>query len=65
MKVLAPFLEILKRDSRKGANTFTKHYDKHIIIKRDLVDYDVVTPIVSKFKDDQWDIQYIWFGPSI
>ena len=64
-QVGTPYAEILKRDSRKGANTFTKHYDKHIIIKRDLVDYDVVTPIVSKFKDDQWDIQYIWFGPSI
>ena len=64
-QVGTPYAEILKRDSRKGANTFTKHYDKHIIIKRDFVDYDVVTPIVSKFKDDQWDIQYIWFGPSV
>ena len=47
-----PYTEILKRDSWKGANTFTKHYDKHIINKGDLVDFDFVTPIVSKFKDD-------------
>ena len=38
----------------KGANTFTKHYDKHIINKGDLLtrDFDFVTPIASKFKDD-------------
>ena len=47
-----PYTEILKRGSWKGANTFTKHYDKHIINKGDLVDFDFVTPIVSKFKDD-------------
>ena len=47
-----PCTEILKRGSWKGANTFTKHYDKHIINKGDLVDFDFVTPIVSKFKDD-------------
>ena len=46
--------EILKRGSWKGANTFTKHYDKHIINKGDLLtrDFDFVTPIASKFKDD-------------
>ena len=47
-----PYTEILKRGSWKGANTFTKHYDKHIINKGDLVDFDFVTPIVSIFKDD-------------
>ena len=47
-----PYREILKRGSWKGANTFTKHYDKHIINKGGLVDFDFVTPIVSKFKDD-------------
>ena len=51
-KVVIPYTEILKRGSWKGANTFTKHYDKHIINKGDLVDFDFVTPIVSKFKDD-------------
>ena len=45
-----PFAETLKRGSWKGANTFTKHYD--IINKRDHVDFDFVTPIGSKFKDD-------------
>ena len=43
-----PYTEV----PRKVANTFTKHYDKHIINKGDLVDFDFVTPIVSKFKDD-------------
>ena len=47
-----PYTEILKRGSWKGANTFTKHYDKHIINKADLVDFDFVTPTVSKFKGD-------------
>ena len=49
-----PYTEILKRGSWKGANTFTKHYDKHIINKGDLLtrDFDFVTPIASKFKDD-------------
>ena len=28
-----PYTEILKRGSLKGANTFTQHYDKHIINK--------------------------------
>ena len=35
-----PYTEILKRGSWKGANTFTKHYDKHIINKGDLVDLE-------------------------
>ena len=47
-----PYTGILKRGSWRGANTFTKHYDKHIINKGDLVDFDFVTPIVGKFKDD-------------
>ena len=42
----------MKRDSWKGANAFTKHYDKDIINKDDLVDFDFVTHIVSKFNDD-------------
>ena len=47
-----PYAEIMKRGSWNGANTFTKHYDTHIFNKGDLVDFDFVTPIVSKFKDD-------------
>ena len=47
-----PYMEILKRGSWKGGNTFTKHCDKHIFNKGDLVDFDFVTPIVSKFRDD-------------
>ena len=46
-----PYTEILRRGSWKGVNTFTKHYDKHIINIGDLLDFDFVTPIVSKFKD--------------
>ena len=47
-----PYTEILKRGSWKGANTFTKHYDKYIINKGDFVNFDFVTPIVSKFKNE-------------
>ena len=43
-----PYTEIMKRGSWNGANTFTKHYNTHIFNK----DFDFVTPIVSKFKDD-------------
>ena len=42
-----PYTEILKRGSWKDANTFTKHYDKHIINKGDVVGFDFVTRIVS------------------
>ena len=45
-------MEILKKAFWKGANTFTKHSDKHIINEGHLIDFDFVTPIVSKFKDD-------------
>ena len=38
------YTEILKTGSWKGANTFTKHNDKHIINKGDLIDFDFVTP---------------------
>ena len=52
--------EILKRGSWKGALTFTKHYDKHIINKGDLGCFDFVTPIVGEFKNDEyWNIQEI------
>ena len=44
-QVGTPYTEILNRGSWKGANTFAKHYDKHIISKGDLVDFDLVTPI--------------------
>ena len=47
-----PYTDFLKRGSWKGANTFAKLYDKYIINKGDLVDFDFVTSIVSKFKDD-------------
>ena len=47
-----PYTEILERGSWKGTNTFTKYYDKYIINKGDLVDFDFVTPIISKFKGD-------------
>ena len=51
-QVSVPCIKILKRGSSKGANTFTKYYDKHIMNKDDLVDFHFVTPTVSKFKDD-------------
>ena len=47
-----PYTNFLKRGSWKGENTFSRLYDKYIINKGDLVDFDFVTPIVSKFKDD-------------
>ena len=47
-----PHMEILKKAFWKGANTFTKHSDKHIINEGHLIDFDFVTPIISKFKDD-------------
>ena len=40
-----PYTEIMKR----GIYT---DYDTHIFNKGDLVDFDFVTSIVSKFKDD-------------
>ena len=39
-------MEILKRNSWKGANTFTKHYDKHLINKGDFADFGFVTPTI-------------------
>ena len=46
------YTKMLKTGSWRGASTFSKHYDKHIIYKGDLVDFDFVTSAVSKFKDD-------------
>ena len=43
------YTEIPRRGSWKGTNTFTKHYDKHIINKDELAKFDFVTPIASKF----------------
>ena len=45
------YIEILKSGSWKGAHTSTKHYNKHIINKDDLADFNFVTPIVGKFKE--------------
>ena len=36
----------------ESPDTSTKHYNQHIINKSDLVDFDFLTPVVSKFKDD-------------
>ena len=49
-----PHKEIPKSGSWKGAHTFSKHYDKHMINKGDLTDFDFVTPIVDKFKGNDW-----------
>ena len=39
---LIPYTESLKRGTWKGPSTFTKHYDKHIINKGDLADFDLL-----------------------